>query len=498
MRRLYRIILFVWAVSWGCWLQAAGLSPIAYGLLSAQDGQERFNILYKTHQDAISQGTTVDYAGLTSIDLVIPENAKSIPLTDKTDFYGVEFHVLNTEKDFCLFSLTAKGDDYAINKASIRKGQYLADLADANVLLSISDDSLWVKNRIGYSYGATRRDLIVVKNGKLQNDPIMPYNNEYSSPKCKMYRYTNSRKSFGGIKLVRDKESTRKTYLLKVEGQYNVSISDVEIITPANDLYADEAIQIFNSARIRFKNVVIEGTYSRTNKYGYGLSMNNVYDVSFEKLRADGAWGVFGTNNMHKVTLSDCDINRFDVHCYGRDITCKNCTFRNMYNQFSSVYGTVRFSKCLFDKAIPVLIEYSYNAYTGFDLIFEKCKYILSDKSGRNYIVDAGYLDDAENSRSELREKCWPNICINGLEIDVPDGVKDMYLMKIRKSATCDKPLGYVSFFKLNKISFRGSQQPQLVLSNCPIRTSSPVRVTQRNTSRYSVKIIDNISSHYN
>ena len=475
---------------------AAGLSPITFGLLSAQNGIERFDILYRTHQEAISQGTTVDYSGLTRIDLEIPQNAKSIPLTDKTEFCGVEFHVLNSEKDIVLFSLMATGEDYSIDKESISKDKYLSDLTNSNVLLSIIDDSLWVKNRTGYSYGATRKDLIVVMNGKLQNDPIMPYNNEYSAPKCQIYRYSKNQKKIGGITLVREKESTYKTFLLKVEGQYNVSISNVSIITPETSLYGDEAIQIFNSSKIHFKNVIIEGTYSQSNKYGYGLSMNNVYDVSFDNLRADGAWGIFGTNNMQKVTLTNCDINRFDVHCYGKDITCKNCTFRNLYNQFSSVYGTIRFSKCLFDRAIPVLFEYSYNAYTGFDLIFEKCKYILPEKPGYNYIINAGYLDNIENPRSELREKCWPNVYINGMVIEAPVGVKDVYLIKLREQVSYTGPLGYASTFNIQKITFARREQLQLVLSNCSIPTPHSIRVAQRNAYRSPMKIIDNISSH--
>lgn len=474
---------------------AKGISPIDYGLLSAQDGEERFDILYKVHLDAIAQGVTVDYFGLSRIDLVIPKNAKSIPLTGKTDFCGVEFHVNNNEKDIFLFSLVAKSKDFPINKTSIGKGKYLSDLARSNVLLSISDDSLWVKNRTGYSYGATRKDLIVVKNGKLQNDPIMPYNNEFSAPRCRVYPFCNSRKYIRNISFVREKESTFKTFLLKVEGQYNVSIVDVRIVTPESTLYGDEAIQIFNSSKIQFKNIVIEGTYSLTNKYGYGLSMNNIYDVSFDNLKADGAWGIFGTNNMHNVSLNNCDINRFDVHCYGKDITCKNCTFRNLYNQFSSIYGKIRFSKCVFDDAIPVLIENSYNAYTGFDLVFEKCKYIVSEKSRRNYIISMGYLDENENSRFELRQKCWPNVYINGMEIELPIGVKNFYLMKLSKQPTYIKPLGYATTFYFKNITFVGRKQYQLVVSNYDMPLPHSIRITQDKGFQSSVKIIDNISS---
>ena len=35
-------------------------------------------------------------------------------------------------------------------------------------MLILTDGNLWVKNRRGYSYGHTRRDVMIVKNGRLR------------------------------------------------------------------------------------------------------------------------------------------------------------------------------------------------------------------------------------------------------------------------------------------------------------------------------------------
>lgn len=477
-----------------CNSQAAAISPIEYGLLSAQDGKERYNILYKTHVEALARGVEVDYSGLSRIDLVIPEKAKSIPVVGRAGFCGVEFHVTNNTGNIYLFTMIEESSDIVVEKGQIEKNEVLDQLDCGDALLSISDANLWVKNRNGYNYGVTRKDLIIVKNGKLRNNPIASYNNDNSIPKCKVYPLKKQKKHFGDIKLIRREESTYKTFLLKVEGQYNLELSDIVIFTPENDLNEDSAIRILDCAKVRVKNVTIDGTYSQVNKYGYGIVMNNVYDVKFLNLNAYGAWGVFGTNNTHNVTLNNCDINRFDVHCYGKDITCKNCIFRNLYNQFSSMYGTVKFNKCVFDKAVPVVIEYSFNAYTGFDLVFEKCKYNVSDKYGCNCIVSVGFLDDVENERPELKQKCWPNVSIKGMTIKAPDQIKEIYLMRLRKPVTSVGSLGYATDFILQNISFEGDGSPKIVITNHEVLLPNKIRVTQRETKRFPITIQDNIT----
>lgn len=122
-----------------------------------------------------------------------------------------------------------------------------------------------------------------------------------------------------------------------------------------------------------------DGNYSTINQYGYGIYLNNVYQTSISNMTAKAQWGIFGSTNVNTLTLSNSHINRFDIHCLGKNILMKNCSFRNTlnkqntYNQFSSMQGYVEFDSCSFIQFRPVLIETSYNTYTKFDLILNDC-----------------------------------------------------------------------------------------------------------------------------
>ncbi len=487
-----RLLFVVFALS-PIRLSAKTFSPFDFGYASAKTGEERYEVLYRTHEEAIKRGGTVDYSGFGTIELAIPAKAKSIPLPYYCDFKGTTFIVENKEKNIFLFSLQAKEQGIEIPKHLLGADKSgLPMLSGRNVLLSVNDGNPWVQNRKGYEYGATRRDMIIVKNGMMKNLPVMPYDNDVSSPVCSIYPLTKKKKTIKNVSLIRSDSSLYKTFLLQVDGQYNVSVSGVRIVTPESALNADKAISVTNSAKIRFNDIVIEGTYSHLKESGYGIQMNNVYDVSFKRMKADAAWGVFGTNNVHYARLTDCDINRFDIHCYGRDVFFKDCTFRNIYNQFSSVFGTINFTRCEFIDCCPVLIEYSYNAYTGFDLVLEKC--LFKPSASKNYIINAGFLDDDENARPELRQKCWPNVYINGLRIDAPEDVKTVYLFRLRKPATTHESLGYVTSLQLDNISFVGQNRPELMITNYDIPVRNAIRVTQRRPFRSSIVIKDNLT----
>lgn len=500
-KRLFTLLLLPLILFFAqCDLSARSLSPFNYGYAQAKSGVERYEILYKTHSEAVKWGVDVDYSGIGRVNLVIPPTAKSIPLTIHTDFSNAVFYVVNEQKDLFLFSMVGKAESVKIDKSHLtRCKQYLPELSGRNVLLSIEDGNPWVENRKGYNYGATRRDVIVVKNGRMQNMPVMPYNNAASVPLCSWYPLDTTPKVFKNINFIRSTDSQYKTFLMQIEGQYNFLVENVSITTPTSSKNGDTAIKIANSAKVRFRDVKIAGTYSQEKKYGYGITMNNVYDVTFKRLTAHAAWGIFGNSNMQNVLLEDCNINRFDIHCYGRDVVCKNCTFCNLYNQFSSIYGTVRFTKCQFMNFTPVVIEYSYNAYTGFDLVFQDCFFKVSESSGKNCIVSVGYLDDKVNSRPELAKKCWPNVKIEGMEIQLPSKVDKVYLMRLRENVKYTQPLGYTTDFVLNDVRFTTDGfrlfSPELVLTNYELPNRTMLHVSQKKAARSALRIKDNISN---
>lgn len=142
---------------------------------------------------------------------------------------------------------------------------------------------------------------------------------------------------------------------------------------------------------------------------------------------------MFGDNNISQAIFVDCDINRFDIHCYGRNIYFRDCIFRNVYNQFSSVFGEIIFKRCMFINCFPVVFGASYNAYTKFNLIVKGC--IVKEISKRNYFIRMnGINNPVVNERPELANKEWPDIYIDGLAI-ITTGNQDYRLTNFSKKS---------------------------------------------------------------
>ena len=228
-------------------------------------------------------------------------------------------------------------------------------------------------------------------------------------------------------------------------------------------------------------DVKVDGTYSQTNHFGYGINLDNVALFTGERLYARARWGVFGSNNVNGAVLRNCDINRFDIHCYGKDVYCYNCRFSDMYNQFSSVYGDVFFEKCSFTNFIPVLIESSYNAYTPFDLTFKNCTFNLT--ANRNYLVTLSGLEEAHNSRPELSRKALPNITIKNCTVNLADDVNKWYIVNTGY-VWYKEPLDYINRIDINDLRINGTVNYKLFSSK--IKTTEPLNMVMK-----GVKLIE-------
>ena len=407
------------------------VSPNDFGLSRAHTGIERYYVLYNTHMAAVEAGVNVDYSGIKRIDLEIPADAVSIPLTSENDFKGVVFNVTNTTKHHFLFSLRQKEKKISVSKADIDKGVFTGyqDLAHGKKLLMISDDNPWVENREGYSYGHVRKDILLLENGKALNQTVMPYNNPQSSASCTWCMAMPI--SVMNVTFNRTTASSFKTYLCNIKGFDGVLLADIIIITPDGEkMNADMAIQLYNCSNVKIENVRIEGTYSQVEHSGYGLKLNNIWNLYASNLYGKANRGIFGTNNINTAHFDDCDINRFDIHCYGRDIYFNNVNFTDRYNQLASVYGTVSFEGCTFTDFCPVVNGPSYNAYVGYNLVVEDCVFNVTPKNRK--LMDCGRLDGNRNEREELRDRCLPNVTIKNLTINVPNNVQDVTLMYFR------------------------------------------------------------------
>ena len=411
--------------------KGGSISPYDYGLSQAHSGIERYYVLYNTHKAAVEAGVNVDYRGIKQIDLEIPADAVSIPLSSVNDFKGTVFNVTNTTKHHFLFSTVQKETKVSVGKADIDKGVFTGypDLAHGRKLLMISDDNAWVDNREGYSYGHVRKDILLLEDGKAVNSVVMPYNNPQSSPSCAWC--VAAPVSVMNVTFNRTTASSFRTYLCNIKGFDDVSLSGISIHTPdGGKMNADRAIQLVNCSNVKIENVRIEGTYSQVEHSGYGLKLNNVWNLYAHKLYGKANRGIFGTNNVNTAYFVDCDINRFDIHCYGRDIYFLNVNFTDRYNQLASVYGSISFKGCTFTDFCPVLNGQSYNAYVGYDLVMEDCVFNVTTKYKN--VMDCGRLDGKKNVRLELKDRCLPNVTIKNLTINVPDNVQDVTLMYFR------------------------------------------------------------------
>lgn len=460
----------------------ADINPLDYGLREAHNGIERYKVLLKCHKDAISKGLGINYTGIDTIRLEIPTKSQSIPMPNVVDFAGVTIVILNNAKNQFLFNLSQKGEEIKVNKQSIDRGDFrkVEELNKGLKILVVKDNNLWVDNRVGYSYGATRKDILLLQDGKSQNKVIASYNNEESAPSCFFCDVTKNRKEIKNLTIIRDSASLYKTFLIKIENQNNVCLEHITILTPPNSFYGDQAISINNSTNITLCNIKASGSFSQINKYGYIFSMNNLWNTTFNQVDADAVWGVMGNNNMNHTVLKNCLINRFDIHCYGRDIQLINCTIRKSerawYCGGSSIYGKIIFDRCYFNNTSPYANGDSYKTYVPCEVVFNDCVFEVTKK--KNAIVSTAKFNNDLNPRKGLGQKCLPNLTVNNMKIYVPKGVKEVYLFKLGNEVSYEGKVGNLRKVIINGLELICEDEihpAELKLSNADINTEHKV-----------------------
>lgn len=458
----------------------ATISPLDFGLETATTDSARYEVLLATHTHAITAGADVSYKGIGTLSIEVPAQSSPIPLTQNNDFSGLTLTVKNYAKAKYLFSMVnPHWDTIPLDPKVADNGDFaeVEEIQDGLYLVVLEDLHPWVDKRAGHNYGATRKDILLVRNCQSLNHPVSPYSTDSTRIRAKFQLTDDELKTIANLTIIRDTTSSAKTYCFNIEGVNNLKISNITIQTqnPKN-LYADAAINITNCTNVTFEDVQIEGTYSRKNQYGYGIQMNNVWKSLFVNLKARANWGIFGTNNLSNTTLRNCDINRFDIHCYGRDVYFHNCSFGNLYNQFSSLYGTLLYDGCRFTDFVPVLLEPSYNAYTGFDLTFKDC--VFDALPNRNFLISIGKVDNQKNSRPELLEKCWPNITIKNLTVNVSNKISKVILFHPKTPVSENVSVGYISSVKIDGMTFHYTDTAHLanfVICNAKVSSSNTI-----------------------
>ncbi len=429
----------------------------------------------RCHQDAVKDGNILSYKGIDNVNLDIPQDAISIPLPDKTDFAGVTIRVENRVKDIALFSKSTTFTTVCVKKEEIDGGSFCEDvLARGKILLAISDETPWVNNRKGTSDRVIRRDILLLDRGKARMRPISPYNNVVSSPICEFCNVDNHRKEFKNLCFIRSANSNHITTLIKIRGQCNMLIKNVSTKTPENNtMFADGILSIDNSVKIAIESLDIDGSYSQKDRFGYGIIVNNVNDITLKKVKAITKWGFFCSSNVQNVKIEDCVINRIDLHCYGKNFECKNCDFKGKDIPFAGIYGTVKFVKCQFTQGLPLYLRQEYNANTPFSVVWDKCVFNLH--KGGNSLIGVNGLSKERPSRNELAHKNLPNIIIKDCRIYLLEDVSSWNLIKTG-NVEWDEPI-----WNLNEIRIDGleiNKEATMKLLTTPVVTKESLRVT--------------------
>lgn len=470
---LLLILFLVYPLS----LLAKTINPLEYGLRQAKTGEERFKVLYQTHSIAKKNKWNVSYKGIGELKIDIPSNAKSIPLGNVTDFSNVVLLVTNTNKDnFFLFELSQDLHPVLVTKSLFDTFDFsrIKELNHGFKILVVEDQNPWVENREGYNYGAIRKDILLLENGNALNKTIAPYNTDTSKPSCKYIEVTTEQKSISNITLKRSKESTAKTFLVKVMNMNNVLLQDINIITPTPVvMIADNAINIINCTNIYFKHVTINQTYSTSDKSGYGISMNNVWNSWFDKIECDAAWGLFGNNNINTAHVNNSKINRFDTHCYGKDFCLSNCEITQIGLPQSSFMGKLEFSKCTFRSAYICSARTDYNAFSSFNISIRDC--IINLDSHHRSLINVGNVNNKVNKRKELRLKSVPSLFIKNTRVVLTEDIPNWSLVHVG-SRSGEQPFDYIGDIIIDGLNVIGSHA-NLMIFDCPIQSRHHVNI---------------------
>lgn len=454
------------------------------GILEEKNPMKRFWILYETHSKASSLKTVVDYKGVDSLEIEIPYNAKPILLPFGCDFRNVKLSVINCVKNFDLFIVKSTPHPVNINCNQIDEGNYesIEELGKGKILLSVVDSCAWVKERIGYGYPVYRKDIFLLREGKTKMNPIQVYSDSISRPFGFYTKVKDEKIEISNIEISRSQKSTYKTTCFSIDNIYNLKLKNIAINTPESDLYGDEAIRIRNAYDVDCTNITINGSYSQKDRYGYGIGMNNVRNISFRNLKADSNWGIFGNNNVSEVYIKDSDINRFDIHCYGKNVKIQNTVFRKLYNSLTSFFGEISFDNCRFIDFQPLLIGDSHLLNTKFTAIFNNC--MIECNSRKASIVNVGN-SISKNIRPFLQKVNWPDLVIKNTKIvnTTDNQIFEVYKSKDKEPIQFDKTISVIGE-KISMIGFK-----RLEISNNQKIGNIPCNIRMVN-SNISVSIV--------
>jgi hypothetical protein len=498
-------------------IPTGSISPLDYGLAEATTGEARYEALYNAHSAAVAFGLPLDYSGVGTVELTVSSGSKVIPLPPQTDFKGAVFKVRNDAKKCFLFSLEKVFSRVAVSGTHIDAADYsgVPALSTGLHLLRIQDDVHWVNDREGFDHPADRADVVLVRDGVGSNGPIASYDTPATRINAEYCEADDMQKSFCNVTLVRDAASTQMVNLLSVRGINNLYLGNVRVETPSGTgIYGDTAIDIRHCTNLTCEDLTFDGLYDDDHETGYGLSINNTWNATFRRIHSHNRWAAFGCNNMQDSFLEDSDVERFDIHCYGRNITVRNSTLTGKGIPCSSIFGTILCENVTFNNCYAYSMRTEYNAFTPFNIILRNCELV---SGGQHALVNIGKLDTKINPRPELAQKNLPNLEIDGMTVRLVAGASAFALFHLSEGQSYPDPVGHISSIKVKGLNYVYKTntavrtyvvyQPVTIANPCQVEfdhvnflpegAAGPARVTLNLNGNVTTKITDSNISIY-
>jgi len=136
--------------------------------------------------------------------------------------------------------------------------------------------------------------------------------------------YDRGAYSHNGILVTRSRTRIRRQWVGIAPGREDVSM------TPRYGFYYFTTVYDVHLEDIRLnpREKNREGDDRDVPHGTYGIGGNRVLELSMHQVVSEGTgihWGVMGTNMMKNITVTNCRINRFDVHFHLWNLTLRDC-----------------------------------------------------------------------------------------------------------------------------------------------------------------------------
>lgn len=333
----------------------SGILSVNYRLFGAKgDGESDDGAAIKTaHQFANEHQLPVQ----NPVGKYRIEKTRAIPVETNTQWGQSEFHineVYNTDQP--VFHIKSRHEPIEISTSEpagralvdqLRPGvQEITELSDfENHLIHLHDDEDRIAFRAGNynSKGRAREELIYVSlQGRILGDVAWSFQstvNITAYPVEESYLvmeggtfylsgesplYNRGAYSHNGVLVTRSRTRIRSQWVGITPGREDLSM------TPRYGFYYFTTVYDvrLEDVRLNPREKNREGDDRDVPHGTYGIGGNRVMEFSMHQVVSEGTgihWGVMGTNMMKNITVTNCRINRFDVHFHLWNLTLRDC-----------------------------------------------------------------------------------------------------------------------------------------------------------------------------